>query len=505
MSNNVIPPGELKATLEARLARAQSGRRARQAPKQRRRRPGTILVAVSALMLVFAGTALGTSYIDLTTAGASGTDSNGGGWIQGTTGAGTGNFDPFLTAQTKPSETAVNVCDDAGCPDEYFDTTGQSSGRTHELLASAIPVVTDPAGHTGEYREFSLDSNDTGSDDWVSVDEVEIYLSTNKNLADYPFEGLTPIYELPTDVVVLLRSQALSSGSGQSDLTLLVPNSVFPADCYYGSTTCTQYVFFYTKMGYAGTVNGHDFSTNAGFEEWRVSLQPVVNVTKTANVSLTRAWPWTIQKSATETSVNLFAGQTGTIHWSVTATAGTPVDSNLTVSGNITITNPTGGSVIEDKIPAEIASVTDVLTQAALDTSLSVTCPVTFPYTLAAGGTLNCTYTGTPPNTTNGTNTATATLNIRDKQSNIIDRLEYSGTAAVNFGAATVSQVDECIVVTDDNATPGNTADDTVLDSSLCANESPGVYNFQTSVGPYTGTACTSTSVTNTAHFETIR
>jgi hypothetical protein len=466
------------------------------------------LGAAAALLLAIAGTALGTSYINLTTAGATGSDTNGGIWLQGTAGAGTGNFDPFLTAQTTPSETAVNVCDDPGCPDEYFDTTGQSSGRTHELLASAIPVVTDPAGHTGEYREFSLDSNDTGNDDWVSVDEVEIYLSTDKNLGDYPFEGLTPIYELPDDVVVLLRSQTLSSGSGQSDLTLLVPNSAFPADCFYGSTTCDDYVFFYTKMGYAGNVTissgTHDFSTNAGFEEWRVSLQPVVNVTKTANVSLTRSWPWTIQKSATETSVDLFAGQTGTIHWSVTAAAGTAVDSNVTVSGNITVTNPTGGTVIKKSIPAEIASVTDLLTQAALDTSLSVSCPVTFPYTLAAGATLNCTYTGTPPNTTNGTNTATATLNIRDKQGNIINTLEYSGTAAVNFGAATVSQVDECIVVTDDNATPGVPGDDTVLDESLCANESPGVYNFQTSVGPYTGAACTSTTITNTAHFETV-
>jgi hypothetical protein len=451
-----------------------------------------VLGAAILLVAVVATASGATNHISLLVSGASGTDTNGGLWVQGGTGSGTGNFDPYLTyGSNTGSETGLNVCDDVGCPDPQFDTTAVSAGRTHELLASAIPVVTRSGV---EYREFSLDANDTGAEDYMSIDALEIYLSTDKNLGDYPFDSgeATEIYSLPADTDVLMRSQTLTPGSGVSDLTLLVPSGLFGPDCYYGSLTCQDYVFFYVESGGAGTVNGNDYDTTGGFEEWRVALQPVVNVSKTVTASVERTYPWDVTKTANVDSIDLFAGDTASIDWSVTATASEPTDANLAISGTISITNPTGGEVISEPIPATINSVTDLLSQGAVDTNLTVSCPVSLPYTLPAGATLNCTYSGTPPSADSGTNTATANINIATGQT-----VNYSGSAAVTFG---VDEIDECVSVTDDNATPGDTSDDTVLDSELCAGDSPGTYDFSTDVGPFDAEDCASTTITNTAY-----
>jgi hypothetical protein len=459
----------------------------------------------------------GGSFIDLT-ANNSVVTHNTAVFTQGGVGAGTGNFDPYLTLSpggSADSEQGYNFCDEAGCPDNQYDEL-EGGDRTHELLASAIPVTT----YQGTlYRQFFLDSNDAGSDPYMSIEVIKLFLDNQKNLTDYdPLaetfgndSGTTAakVWDLDGagDQTILMNTQGLESGSGVSDISVLVPDSLFPAACSYGSTTCTTYVIFYTEAGGAGIIGDRDYNTTAGFEEWRIELRPVVNVAKTASVAVTRSYPWTIAKEADgePDHIDLFAGQSATINWTVTANVGTPTESNRTISGNITLTNPTGGSVIQDSIPAEVASVADVLTQAGLNTNLAVTCPQAFPFTIPAQGQVVCTYAGTPPNTTNGTNTATATLNLKNKQGNIIGTTSYSGSAAVDFSAATVNLVDECIAVTDDRATPANTADDVVLDSSLCYNETlPATYPLQTTVGPFTTSTCGSTTVTNTARFETL-
>lgn len=405
------------------------------------RRLAAILASIG-LLVASVAIATAATNIDLTTAGATATDANGGIWIQGGTGSGTGNFDPFVTyGSNTGSETGLNVCDDPGCPDPQFNTTGVSAGRTHELLASAIPVIE----YQGQlYREFTLDANDTGSDDYMSIDAVEIYLSTNKNLTGYPFEGLSPVYSLPDDATVLMRSQTLTPGSGVSDITLLVPSDIFGADCYYGSLTCDDYVFFYVESGYAGTISGHNYNTSGGFEEWRVSLQPVVNVSKTATPSFSRTYDWSVAKSVDDTSVDLFTGDSQDVTWSVTPTRGPAQDSNWKVSGTITVTNPTGSSPIPTAIPATVNSVTDLI-----DGSLSadVDCGVTFPVTIAAGDDLVCTYEytyGSQPAAGPHTNVATATIDISDS-----DTFDYTGSADFDFADATPTETDATASLTD--------------------------------------------------------
>jgi hypothetical protein len=119
---------------------------------------------------------------------------------------------------------------------------------------------------------------------------------------------------------------------------------------------------------------------------------------------------------------------------------------------------------------------------------------VTFPYTLAAGGTLNCTYSASLPDATSRTNTATATLQNYDynydNTSTAAGTTGFSGTAAVNFANATITKVHECIDVSD---TFGGTL------GTVCAGDAPKTFTYSHQVGLY-GT-CGSYTVDNTASF----
>jgi hypothetical protein len=122
-------------------------------------------------------------------------------------------------------------------------------------------------------------------------------------------------------------------------------------------------------------------------------------VTKDATTSLTRTWDWTIDKSADQTSLLLSEGQSFTVNYEVEVSA-LSQDSAHNVSGNIEVANPA-------PIDALLNSVTDVVSPAIAGV---VDCEVTFPYTLAAGETLECSYSAALPNASDRTNTATATL-----------------------------------------------------------------------------------------------
>jgi len=275
------------------------------------------LVAMSA-GLVAAVTALashGSALIDLTTAGA-GVQHNTAAFVQGGIAAGTGNFDPFLTMSGGQNDSDSNPGTEKG-----YNTTSASGefetffggGRTHPIRASAIPAIfVDPPGSApaGLYREFSLDANDQGAEDFMSIDELKVFLDTQNNLTGFTGAGFTSdaspfaslIYDMDAggDTTVLMRSQSLTPGSGVSDITVLLPDSAFPPECFYGApvSSCDKWVYFYTASGFAGTTppDTNDYNVTAGFEEWRTRLIPVVNLSKTANTSLDRSFDWTVQK-----------------------------------------------------------------------------------------------------------------------------------------------------------------------------------------------------------------
>ena len=137
---------------------------------------------------------------------------------------------------------------------------------------------------------------------------------------------------------------------------------------------------------------------NAGLSHISFCYDIELQVSKTANTTFTRTHTWDIDKSVTPDRWDLFKGDSGASQYTVEVTKTGFVDSDWAVSGTISIFNPA-------PFPAEITGVTDELSGF---TFVNVNCGVTFPYVLAAGGTLECTYSTPLPDGTNRTNTATA-------------------------------------------------------------------------------------------------
>lgn len=121
-----------------------------------------------------------------------------------------------------------------------------------------------------------------------------------------------------------------------------------------------------------------------------------LTATKTAAGTYDRTVGWTLAKTVTPASHTGTAGQTaGSSTWTVTATKSQTLG-NYRVTGTITVGNP--GSV-----PVTFA----VADQLDDGTTATVTCP---GYTVAAGGSVSCTYTASPPNGSATRNTATISV-----------------------------------------------------------------------------------------------
>jgi len=202
--------------------------------------------------------------IDITTVGSSGT-ANGAIFMQwdSTSAQGSGLIDPFLRIQANGTESGYNLGTE-GIPNgirPLDDVDSGGKGFNHVLLLSTVPIVN--IGGT-DYREISLDLNQSGSSPYLSLDQLKIYNSTNGTLTDPT--GLTPVYNLGSNMVGM--NYSLNGGSGNGDMLMYIPSSVF---------TGGQYVYLYSQFGTSTvtTVPGNpsgDWSSNDGFEEWAVRI-----------------------------------------------------------------------------------------------------------------------------------------------------------------------------------------------------------------------------------------
>ena len=167
-----------------------------------------------------------------------------------------------------------------------------------------------------------------------------------------------------------------------------------------------------------------------------------LDVTKDADTSFTRTWDWDIDKSADETELLLSEGQIHTVNYTVVVSASS-TDSEHSVSGEIVIDNP------NPVLAALLDDVTDVVSP---DIAANVICPSD---TIAAGGSMTCTYSADLPDDATRTNTATAALQNHDYDSDEVGTpsgtTDFSGTAGVDFANAVMTEVDECIEVNDSN------------------------------------------------------
>lgn len=191
-------------------------------------------------------------------------------------------------------------------------------------------------------------------------------------------------------------------------------------------------------------------------------------VSKTAETSLRRTWVWDPQKVADVSELTLSPDQQYLVTYWVTVDA-TPTDSDWAVSGTISISNP------HPSRAAQLTGVSDVVSPGIGGT---VSCPA---LVVPAGGTLECTYSADLPDAGDRTNTATATLqNYAFTASGlavISGTTDFSGQAAVGFGNAAVTHIDECVDLADDPYGPLGT---------VCAAQAPTTLHYSTYVGPFT-------------------
>jgi hypothetical protein len=215
-----------------------------------------------------------------------------------------------------------------------------------------------------------------------------------------------------------------------------------------------------------------------------------LEIDKTVETSYTSTWTWDILKKAVDEMTRL-TGVTETsshiVAYIVELTA-SKVDSDFKVMGTITIENP------NDDVNAVITNVTDVLNGTY---NATVNCGVTFPYTLDAEAKLECPYEISNSNTMNYTeNVATVTTSGDVPGSSV--------TKAVSFMDATVTQIDECVDVSDDLAgSKGTVCANQLVDGKKTINYS---LTFQYDAGMasgYVALQCGEVDYTNTASFIT--
>jgi len=213
-------------------------------------------------------------------------------------------------------------------------------------------------------------------------------------------------------------------------------------------------------------------------------------VAKDASTSLTRTWTWDIDKSADQTDLVLAEGQLFNVNYEVEVSA-TSADSVHKVEGDIVITNPN---------PTRDATLTQVVDEVSDSIGADVVCP---SLTVPAGDSLTCSYSADLPDGADRTNTATATLQNHDYDSAGVGTpsgtTDYSGSAPVSFAGATVTEIDECIDVTDTNVGTLGT---------VCAADAPETFSYTLTfgpAGPYTDVVveCGENIHDNTAAFAT--
>jgi hypothetical protein len=202
--------------------------------------------------------------IDLTTAGASETI-NGAIFEEGSLQpAGSGVLNPFIRLNGKNDADGKGIIQGYNTDGSFDDLSSiylnqdANDPFTRSLLLSEVPIV-NIGGM--DYRQFLLDINqNSGSGNFLSLDEIEIYLQSTGNLSDYS-AFTASVWELDDgdDNWIKLDYDLNKGGSGKADMFAYIPDSVF--------TGSNEYVYLYSKFGVY-------FSNTAGYEEWSTVPEP---------------------------------------------------------------------------------------------------------------------------------------------------------------------------------------------------------------------------------------
>jgi len=190
---------------------------------------------------------------------------------------GTGYIDSFVRIQQNGWEQGYNT---SARPIEPEMTVKTDPNFTRNLTLAEVGTKVI-GGVT--YREFFLDVNEATaiSKNWITLDQLEVFVSNTGNLNDYSgtantnggtLAGATKIYDLDTydnpltpgnDNYIQLDYALKGSGSGSSDMVFYLADSLFT------NHNPNSYVYLYSQFGDINMKKGDDhFESGAGFEEW---------------------------------------------------------------------------------------------------------------------------------------------------------------------------------------------------------------------------------------------
>src|SRR5258706_667791 len=206
---------------------------------------------------------------------------NGAVYQAASSGAGKGIFPAFVKLQNPGTEQGYNSDNSV----QQFNENNNGNFN-HSVKLADVPVIVGDGTHGTTsgvlYRQFLLDAHEStgGTSEYLSLDDVQIFQEAAGNLT-----GLTPAsnqlngsvtagvgfsggtnylaYNLDagaTDNWIALNS-ALSAGSGNSDLIMLIPNSLFVDDAAH------QYIYLYSQFGLQG-----GWETDSTPEEWALGV-----------------------------------------------------------------------------------------------------------------------------------------------------------------------------------------------------------------------------------------
>lgn len=195
-------------------------------------------------------------------------------------------------------------------------------------------------------------------------------------------------------------------------------------------------------------------------------------VTMNANPSFKRTYNWEIEKSVSQSSVTLEEGESTEVTYTVTVKSTGFTDSDWGVSGNV---HMTAGD--------------DDITVATLgvkiqpdDLAAAVNCVPPLPFNLG-GGTLDCGYSAS---------LADANPRTAEMRATTADGGFRFVQTPFNFSNAAMTEIDECVAVTDSMAGPLGT---------VCVGDAPKTFTYTKTIGPFS--ECGPRTIDNTAVFRT--
>jgi hypothetical protein len=222
--------------------------------------------AIAALALATGAQA---ANIDLTTAGSSGTI-NGATYTQvDALPTGSGYIDSFV--RIRDNQTVVQGYNTTVSNVYQNDGTDTFNHQVTVGQIGFIDINGDTAG--GVVMRFLLDINQTASNPFLLMSEVQIFLSTNPNQSIEPVLGQGTLLPLDASALVYQMDGAgdtgadlnywLNHGSGSGDMTLDIPIEMFAgAFASLGLTTADMqngaFLYLYSKFE----------GNNDGYEEW---------------------------------------------------------------------------------------------------------------------------------------------------------------------------------------------------------------------------------------------